>query len=112
MLCSGVSVVWSALDGCTLYLFYSNPRNAFNKDEKGILSAFLAISWLYSLCLWVYYMVVADWLTSLAHLLAVLLGGLISHVMCKCGVFNAVDVASKERSRLLEENVKGTINRY
>jgi hypothetical protein len=82
--CAGVSVIWSALAGFTPFLFFNIQyfdEMAYDKAYyvAGITTS-LYISELYSIVLWIYYAVVASFITTVAHLCAIILGLLLGYI--------------------------------
>ena len=94
--CFGVSIVWSALCSFAIYsyvLFISSRSYSIPLGNLVLIQSSLSTSTLFSILLWIYYAVVADFITSLAHLCAVLLG-LVSGL--------ALKLHSQRRHRILQ----------
>ena len=75
--CFGVSIVWSALCSFVVYsytvIFQPRCTGIDSNDSSNIkVSVFLSV--LFSIILWTYYAFVEDFITSLAHFCAVMLG--------------------------------------
>jgi hypothetical protein len=83
VLCSGISIVWSAVDGVIIVLFYEFQLKLrlFESSDAHFLFLSLCFAWLYSLILWIYYATTDDFLTTIAHLCALLLGLLIGKIL-------------------------------
>jgi hypothetical protein len=83
VLCSGISIVWSAVDGVILVLFYEFQlkQSLFETSDAHFLFLSLCVAWIYSLILWIYYAATDDLLTTIAHLCALLLGLLIGKIL-------------------------------
>ncbi len=82
--CVGISVVWSAQCSFSLLKFLS-LQNSFSK--KSLFAAIL-ISTSLSLALWIYYLIVSDLLTTIAHICSFFLGlalYILLHIMCRGG---------------------------
>jgi hypothetical protein len=80
--CTGISIIWSALCGFNLYSYSCFSKlEIYDKFNQLFLQQVLVSSSIFSLSLWMYYFVVADGMTSLAHLCAVLLGFLSGYFM-------------------------------
>lgn len=75
--CTGISIVWSALCGFNMML-YAMLSTTIQRDGSAILKygirAFMVLFCCYCLALWIYYGVVEELLTTLAHFCALLLG--------------------------------------
>lgn len=75
--CYGVSIVWSALCGFSVYIIYWNFNSAdvINRKTRLLLIRLsLSSSALFSTALWMYYAVTSEIITTVAHLCAILLG--------------------------------------
>ena len=80
--CQGVSIVWSALCGYNPLTYYKLlDIYDYSKSTQSFISITLAISCLYSVILWVYYAVVEEALTTIAHLCALILGIAIAYIL-------------------------------
>jgi hypothetical protein len=82
--CVGISVVWSAQCSFSLllFLFLQNP---FSKKS---LFASTLISTSLSLALWIYYLIVSDLITTIAHICSIVLGlalFILLRIMCRGG---------------------------
>ena len=75
--CSGISIVWSAQIG----FCWSFRSSYFPSSENVLLRLLLGTSTLLDCGLWIYYYVIADQLTSIAHGCAVLLGILLAWIV-------------------------------
>ena len=76
--CSGISIVWSAQIG---FCWFFRSAYSTQSPETYVLRLLLGISTLLSCGLWIYYAVIADQLTTLAHGCAVLLGMLLAWIV-------------------------------
>lgn len=75
--CIGVSIVWSALCGYSVFIYNTsfNPADDINGNTWLLLVRLcLSGAVVFSSALWIYYMVTNDTITSVAHFSAVLLG--------------------------------------
>jgi hypothetical protein len=75
--CTGISIVWSAICGFNIMLYFTLERMIGN-DGSAILKYGIEITLvlfcIYCLVLWVYYAVVEVFLTTIAHACALVLG--------------------------------------
>ena len=77
--CRGISIVWSAYCGYILYLYYILKKQFIHYYyPSNLFEISLILSILYDLSLWIYYGIVSDTLTTIAHIAAILLGFLIA----------------------------------
>lgn len=107
----GISVIWSSMEGYLVYACYY--LKAFSFDPNNLhfsFSIYFSISTIYSIFLWLFYCLVENFLTNLAHLCAILLGLIIS-VFCyryencydeKILYINSIKIIPKELSELKE----------
>jgi hypothetical protein len=75
--CFGVSIVWSALCGFSVYLYYLILNSAdvvIGKTRLLLIRFSLSSSVLLSTGLWIYYAATSDVITTVAHLCAIMLG--------------------------------------
>ena len=73
--CSGISIVWSALCGFNIFLYLRiKHRYTDNLGHNQYLHIAMVLSTVYSTIAWVYYAIVSDALTTIAHICAILLG--------------------------------------
>ena len=80
--CQGVSIVWSALWGYNPLTYYKLlDIYDYSNSIKSFISITLAVSCLYSVILWVYYAIVEEALTTIAHLCALILGIIIAYIL-------------------------------
>ena len=77
--CTGISIVWSSFVGFSATVYFYLESTNIDSDMKSTVKILLLASTLFAIALWIYYAVVADALTSVAHFAAVLLGGLIGY---------------------------------
>lgn len=97
-MCSGISIVWSALDASALYLaYYFIQRGYYDRFHQRIVVLLLGVSWLYSIALWIYYVFTADIITSIAHALAVLLGLVLAVVLRYLDTFELTSEKGERR---------------
>jgi hypothetical protein len=75
--CFGVSIVWSALCGFSVYIYYRilNSADVCNgRTNLLLIRLSLSSSVLFSTALWIYYAATSDVITTVAHLCAIILG--------------------------------------
>lgn len=98
-------MIWSALDGFNLYLYvnWQRGKRLFKPQADNILTYTLAIAWIYSIILWIYYTVTADALTTIAHLCALVLGIVVGKLLNVTAFRELVLISREENQNLLAE---------
>lgn len=81
--CTGISIIWSANCGFTTYFYYfvSRRLSLYKAENDKLIFTSLLVSLLYATTLWIYYAIVEDILTTIAHIAAVALGYFISFLL-------------------------------
>eukprot|EP01038_Epipyxis_sp_PR26KG_P008644 gene8644-11684_t len=108
--CVGISVVWSGLCGINMlwmYWFCNSPNSLNNCKMNDVSATFFILSLLFCVAIWIYYAIVDNLLTSIAHFCAILLGFALGFI-CKFfatrlltqGTTIAVNQSSSSNSRL------------
>lgn len=103
LLCSGISIIWSSVDGILLILFWSWSLKGklFPPSQASFLKSTVALAWIYSLILWIYYAIVEEFLTTIAHICAVILGILIGYILTTLTFSDLPEISTQEREALV-----------
>ena len=104
--CAGVSVVWSALVGFTPFLFVNIKyfdATAYENLYVNFINATLYVSTVYSIALWIYYAMVATFITTVAHFCALVLGIFMAYIIIRLFIFFQPD-----RTYPVNENIQGS----
>ena len=108
--CAGVSVVWSALVGFTPFLFVNIKyfdATAYESVYVTFINATLHVSIVYSIALWIYYAVVATFITTVAHFCALVLGIFLAYMLVYIFL-----VFKPDRSNPVSESIPSSIADY
>jgi len=100
--CTGISIIWSAIDAINVLLFYQYNIKLmlYSKETLIFLDVALITSLLYSLALWIYYGITAAIIDTIAHICSILLGLLIGGILICCKM---VTPKRKEHEALLDD---------